>query len=123
MKIHRNGTGRAFAIAIVTAALVNGCGPMQYRAGRPFDPALLEQKLQVGKSGEADVRALLGEPYGQGKAMMPYQDSPRKLWSYFYDQATIDIGSGRMESQRRYLFVFFAGDRLDSYMWFNGDLR
>ena len=102
---------------------MNACAPIQYRAGRQFDPGQLEQKLQAGVSREADVRAILGEPFGQGRAIMPYQDAPRTVWSYFHDQTVIDLGNGKIDSRRQYLFVFFLCDRFDSYMWFNGDLR
>jgi hypothetical protein len=114
---------RGLAAAAVAAAALSGCGPMHYRAGTQFEPDLLEQRLKPDSSGEAEVRAALGEPYGRGRALMPYQDAPRTLWTYFFDQASIDIGSGKMESSRRYLFVFFRDGRLDSYMWFGADLR
>ncbi len=118
-----NARLRNLAIGALTAALTGGCGPMQYRAGTQFDPAILEKTLKPGVSAEAEVRAALGEPYGQGRALMPYQDAPRTLWSYFFDQASADIGSGKMQSNRRYLFVFFQDGRLDSYMWFDAELR
>ncbi len=114
---------RNLAIGALAAALMGGCGSMQYRVGTQFDTDMLEQNLKPGVSREAEVRAALGEPYGQGRALMPYQDTPRNVWSYFFDQASVDIGSGRMQSNRRYLFVFFQDGRLDSYMWFSADLR
>jgi len=123
MNIAQHAIVRAFALAALAATLLNACGPMQSRVGRQFDPGQLEQKLQVGVSTEADVRAVLGEPYGRGRAMMPYHDSPRVVWTYFHDQAVVDLGSGKMDSRRQYLFVFLLGDRFDSYMWFNGELR
>jgi hypothetical protein len=123
MRIVQHAIIHALALGVLAAALLNACGPIQYRAGRQFDPGQLERQLQAGVSRDADVHAILGEPYGQGRAMMPYHDSPRTVWSYFHDQSVIDLGNGKVDSRRQYLFVFFLGDRFDSYMWFNGELR
>jgi hypothetical protein len=114
---------RRLALGALAATLAAACGPIQSRVGRAFDAEQLEKKLQVGSSMEADVRSVLGEPFGRGKSMMPYHDSPRAMWTYFHDQAVVDIGSGKMDSRRQYLFVFFLNDRFDSYMWFNAELR
>ncbi len=123
MKIVRHPIIPVLALGALAVTLTSACGPIQSRTGRPFDPEQLERRLQVGVSTEADVRAILGEPFGQGSAMMPYHDSSRSMWTYFHDRALVDVGTGKMDAQRQYLFVFFLGDRFDSYMWFDAKLR
>lgn len=116
--------GAAWVIALaLVAAGIGGCGTLQVQAGRKFDPAALEQSLKVGASRQSDVKAALGEPYGEGRALMPFHESDRTVWTYFYDRGSIDASTLAMQDQRTYLFVFFAGDRLDGYMWFASELR
>jgi hypothetical protein len=120
--------GKALASAWVVAlvlgmAAMGGCGTVQIQAGSKFDPTLLEQSLKTGTSSQADVRAALGEPYGQGKALMPFHDSDRTVWTYFYERGSVDLASFATHDQRIYLFMFFAGDRFDGYMWFASELQ
>jgi hypothetical protein len=109
-------------LVLVTAG-IGGCGTVQIQAGNKFNPELLEQSLKAGVSTQADVKAALGEPYGQGRALMPFHESDRLVWTYFYERGSIDAASLATQDQRLYLFMFFAGDRLDGYMWFASELR
>ena len=95
---------------------------MHFETGRKFNPSLLEQSLKTGVSVQADVRRALGEPYGKGRALMPFHESDRTVWTYYYERGSFDMGSGETHDQRLYLFVFLAGDRLDGYMWFASKL-
>ena len=114
----------ASAVALVSGAVaIGGCGTVQIQAGRKFDPTLLEQSLKTGTSSQADAKAALGEPYGQGRALMPFHDSDRTVWTYFYERGSVDLASFATHDQRIYLFMFFAGDRFDGYMWFASELQ
>jgi hypothetical protein len=109
-------------IAVLSAG-IGGCGTVQIQGGTKFNPELLEQSLKTGVSKQADVKAALGEPYGQGRALMPYHESAQTVWTYFYEWGSIDAASMATQDQRIYLFMFFADDRLDGYMWFASELR
>lgn len=113
---------RALLATLVVAAAMSlmlaGCGPMEIRAGKEPNVGAL-QSLQAGKSTQRDVRALLGNPDGQGRSMFPWQDSPRTLWSYYYEEGVIDMGGSNSDDRRVFLFVFLDGDKYDGYMWFS----
>lgn len=113
---------RAGLAAAMASLLLAGCGSVRVEAGMPFDPNLLESELRPGISTRADVEAKLGRPYGQGGALLPFHDAPRQTWTYFHEVGNVDIGKGDMRDERVYLFVFFAGDKLDSYLWFTSAL-
>lgn len=95
---------------------------MQYETGVSFDPAAVGS-LQQGVATEADVRRVLGAPFGEGSAMMPYQDQPRLTWTYVYDTGMIDPMGGKGEDHLRYMFVFFRNGRMDGYLWFDSLAR
>jgi hypothetical protein len=109
-------------VAAALALLLTACGAIQIEGGAPFDPGKLESALSPGISTQLDVRQALGEPYGKGGAYLPFHDSPRSAWTYFYERGNVDLGKGGMNDERVYLFVFFAGDKFDSYMWFTSTL-
>jgi hypothetical protein len=112
----------AACAAVALASLLVACGTIQVEAGAPFDPAKLESVLRPGVSTQADVRQTLGEPYGKGGAFLPFHDSPRSAWTYFYERGSVDLAKGDMNDERIFLFVFFAEDKFDSYMWFTSAL-
>lgn len=112
----------AAVVVFALASLLAACGTMRFEAGAPFDPGKLESVLRPGISTQADVRAALGEPYGKGGALLPFHDAPRITWTYFQERGSIDMGKGDMMDERVYCFVFFAGDKFDSYLWFTGVL-
>jgi len=123
---HASHKGRGMARFLAVAALaagLGGCGTVQFAAGRSVDTGALEDTLKAGVSTAAEVRHVLGEPYGQGRALMPFQDSERMVWTYFHERGSVDAASGQMRDQRVYLFVFMKEDRFDGYMWFASELR
>lgn len=123
---HASRNGRGMARLLVVAALaaaLGGCGTVQFAAGRSVNTGALEGTLKAGVSTAAEVRHALGEPYGQGRALMPFQDSERAVWTYFHERGSVDATSGKMSDQRVYLFVFMKDDRFDGYMWFASELR
>jgi hypothetical protein len=91
---------------------VSGCS-INYRAGRLPDVASLETSLHPGKSTQEDVAKVLGEPFGKGKEMLPIGLKPRTLWSYYYEEGSLQ------DARRLFLFVFLDGDKYDGYMWFS----
>jgi len=109
-------------IATALAVMLSACGTIRIEAGAPFDTAKLEAALRPGISTQQDVKEALGEPYGKGGAFLPFHDAPRTAWTYFHERGGIDMGKGEMNDERVYLFVFFAGDKFDSYMWFTSAL-
>jgi hypothetical protein len=109
-------------VAAALAVLLTACGTIQVEAGAPFDPGKLESVLKPGASTQADVKNALGEPYGRGGAYLPFHDSPRTTWTYFFERGSADLGKGEMNDERIFLFVFFANDKFDSYMWFTSAL-
>jgi hypothetical protein len=104
------------AVAILVVGF-GGCAPIQFETGRKFDPDVLESSLHSGNSTQIDVRKMLGEPFGTGRALMPFQDTARTVWTYSYQRGSMDIGSGESDTDMLMLFVFFDGDRYDGYIW------
>ena len=96
-------------ISIVT----NGCVDMKYRVGTRPDPSVLETKLHVGESTSEEVVQALGRPDGKGAAMFTMYSQPSQLWSYYYEEGTME------EARRIFLFIFLNDDRYDGYMWFS----
>lgn len=120
----RSGIGSWCRLAVlVVAAGLSGCGTMQFESGRKVNAEVLEQSLKTGVSTVADVKQVLGEPFGQGRALMPFHETPRTVWTYYYEQGSADLGSGEMHDRRLYLFVFLVDNRYDGYMWFASTLQ
>lgn len=104
---------RWWALAL-SCAVLGGCvSQLQVVAGRKVDPGALEKSLQVGKSKAADIAALLGEPYGKGRELLPFRDRPRSVWQYYYEVGALD------DIRRTFVFVYLDGDRYDGYLWFS----
>ena len=99
---------------IATGLLAAGCGNIKLRAGNRVDVSALEQRLVMLQSTKADVRLMLGPPFGEGSSQMPTQLKAHTLWSYYYEEGTLS------DDRRMFLFVYFNPDGLyDGYMWFS----
>lgn len=118
----RGGPGERFGrlagislagLVIVLLFLAAGCLNIQLRIGNRPDTDMLERSLHLGESTAADVLAALGEPYGKGRTMLPIDTKPRTVWSYYYEEGTME------DARRIFLFVYFEQDRYDGYMWFS----
>lgn len=109
-------------LIFASAVLLAACGSLEFRSGGRFDPAVLETRLVPDQSGSRQVRAVLGQPFGRGSAMMPYHDGPRTVWTYYFEEGSVDPGSGKLRDHRRYLFVFLNDDVYEGYMWFDSHL-
>lgn len=104
---------RASRILVVAAVfLVAGCD-IKYRAFEPVNTAPLEGQLELGKANRADVRAALGEPTGSGRSMLPLDKKARTLWSYFYEEGSLETAGRTM------VLVYFDDDVLAGYLWFS----
>jgi len=105
----------ALAALALCAVGLTGCATVMFQAGRPLQDAEWREALQVGSSTREDVLRVLGEPVGQGRALLPIDesDSPRTVFTYYYEQATTQ------DARRLFLFVFLDGDRYDGYLWFS----
>jgi hypothetical protein len=97
------------------AALVTGCASIVVRGGRPLQTAGWQEALHVGTSTREEVMRVLGEPIGQGRALLPVDvgEDPRTVWTYYYEEATME------DARRLFLFVFLNGERYDGYLWFS----
>src|SRR5512144_1339717 len=116
-----NFRGSTVVLVAAVALSLAACGTINVEGGRPFDPSKLDSVLRPGVSTQQDVIAALGEPYGKGGALLPFHDRPRITWTYFAERGSVDMSLG-MNDERTYCFVFFAGDKFDSYMWFTSTL-
>lgn len=110
---------RGVVALLLAAGLVAGCGTINVRVGSRPDVGALQSTLRPGTSTQEQVRAALGEPYGRGRAMLPWHASPRTIWSYYYEETGVALGGGESDSRRIFLFVFLDGDRYDGHLWFS----
>ncbi|MFQ5656260.1 MAG: hypothetical protein ACE5G5_01815 [Candidatus Methylomirabilales bacterium] len=99
-------------IIAVAALLATGCN-VQVRMGKRPDLRALEDSLVIGESTAADVSAVLGQPQGVGRSMLPIASKPRTMWFYHYAEGTLENG------RQVFVFVYFDKDRYDGYMWFS----
>lgn len=105
---------RPFVSVIAAGLLAAGCGNIKVRAGDRPDVSALEERLAMLRSTKADVRLMLGPPFGQGSSQMPTQSKAHTLWSYYYEEGTLS------DDRRMFLFVYFNPDGVyDGYMWFS----
>ena len=83
------------------------------RTGSRPNVEVLESELKIGESTKDDVRYFLGKPFGQGMDLLPITRDGRSMWIYYYAVDSI------RHSRCLVLYVFFAGDRYDGYLWFS----
>jgi hypothetical protein len=115
------GRRSAHWLLLTCALIMTGCAPITFKGGRDFDPLPLGTSLKAGRATMDEVRSILGAPSGEGRAQLPYHDSPRVVWTYFADRGEIQLPSD-MKDERQYLFVYFDGERLDGWFWFDSRL-
>jgi hypothetical protein len=113
--IPRQSVALLFLVLAITLT-TSGCN-IQMRAGRLPDMQALEGSLQPGESTRLDVLRVLGEPFGRGREMLPIGQKPRTLWSYYYEEGSLQ------DDRRMFLFIFLDGDKYDGYMWFSSLLK
>jgi hypothetical protein len=101
--------GSLILISLIAAT----CTGIQLRTGEHPDANVLEKNLKFGESTPADVLRILGAPFGTGRVMFPTDSRPKTLWSYYYEESTME------ESRRIFLFVTFDENQYDGYMWFS----
>ena len=90
-------------------ALLGGCTTTL--GERPRYEALAS--LTRGESTEADVRRLLGEPFGQGQMRTGKVTEQREVWSY--EHAVVHSSS----TELGILLVLFDHGRYDGHLWFS----
>lgn len=105
---------RALSALLVVLALA-GCADIRIRMGTRPRVELLDTQLQVGSSTQADVRRLLGEPYGRGRSFLPIdpEQRPMSIWTYYFEEGDLS------DSRRVFLFVYLDEDVFRGYMWFS----
>lgn len=88
-----------------------GCANFRFYVSRQIDLDAIETKLRMKESTRKDVLDVLGPPEGKGREMLPMTPAPRTMWSYYYEEGTLQ------DSRRTFLFVYFDGDIFDGYFW------
>jgi len=88
-----------------------GCGNVRFYVSRQIDLDALESQLRIKESTRKDVLAVLGAPEGKGREMLPMTPAPRTMWSYYFEEGTLQ------DARRTFLFVYFDGDIFDGYFW------
>ncbi len=89
----------------------SGCGNIRFYVSHQIDLDAIETKLRMKESTREDVLAALGPPEGKGREMLPMTSAPRTMWSYYYEEGSLQ------DSRRTFLFVYFDGDIFDGYFW------
>jgi len=92
---------------------VAGCAVVQTRTGTKPNVGVLEGELRVGESTKDDVRYFLGHPFGQGRELLPITREGRVMWIYYYAEDSLP------RSRYLVLYIFFAGEHYDGYLWFS----
>ena len=108
-------------IGLVTVTLlINGCAKqIKFKIGRDTDISLLESRLIIGSSTREDVIAVLGVPHGKGRVMLPVDEAPRTIWSYYYEEDTVFLAGGENLFDFQMLFIYFKGNVYDGHMKFS----
>lgn len=88
-----------------------GCGNVRFYVSRQIELDAIESQLRMKESTRKDVLAVLGPPEGKGREMLPMTRVPRTMWSYYYEEGTLQ------DARRVFLFVYFDGDVFDGYFW------
>ncbi len=112
-KISWKKKGVTLTCLMAMMILAVGCADIRLRVGRLPDINALETSLKPGQSTREDVVNVLGEPFGKGKEMLPIGLKPRTLWSYYYEEGSLE------DDRHMFLFVFLDGEKYDGYMWFS----
>jgi hypothetical protein len=102
------------SFVLMTSIQMTGCSiNVNIKAGKKPDIDALEKTLTIGKSTEQDVLAALGDPIGKGGVIFPFMDMPKNSWTYYYEEGDLK------DDRRLFLFILFANQRYDGYMWFS----
>lgn len=109
---------RSVAFLVGVSLLTTACISARLEMGRRIDPQLLDARLRIGESTQADVLAVLGEPDGRGRGLLPIDAAPKTVWSYYYEEGLVESNALK-DSRRMFLWVYLDGDRYDGYMWFS----
>lgn len=102
---------RVFCLAAFLLLGCAGCGSVRFYVSRQVELEALDSKLRLSVSTRKDVLEVLGPPEGRGREMLPMSPAPRTMWSYYYEEGTLQ------DTRRVFLFVYFDGDLLDGYFW------
>ena len=116
----------SYALLFVFAWMVAGlsaCGTVNFERGEKIDTEKIERVLRAGEATQADVQQALGKPFGVGRALMPYHESVHTLWIYQYMRGSAGASSFEVDSDLTLLYVFFADDVVDGYVWGAGKLQ
>ncbi len=109
--VHRRAVSSVLVALIASLSLL-GCVQVKFRAGKAIELGRLAE-LSPGRSSAREVRDLLGDPFGEGRSMLPFQAKPLDVWTYYYEIGTMS------DSRRTFLFVYLDNGRYDGHMWFS----
>ena len=79
---------RTAAVLVLSLLMLAACADIKMRAGRKVDVEQVQQ-FTLGRSTAGEVRNKLGEPYGKGRAYLPYQQKHVDTWTYYYELGTL----------------------------------
>ena len=113
-----NGRVWLLGLVVLIAIASTACGTVRIEAGRLVDPSVLETQLRIGESTREDVRAALGAPLGEGRAMLPMDPGPRTVWSYAFAEVLVE-GVEAKDAREMSVWIYFDGNRYDGYLWFS----
>lgn len=72
---------------------------------QPAEHDLLDSSLRLEESSRANILSALGQPFGEGSALLPNESQPQTVWSYYYEEGSLQ------DPRRILLFVFFDEKR------------
>jgi hypothetical protein len=110
------------SLLLVALLVPAACGPVRVQTGTMVSSADLTAALHPGAT-KVELQARLGPPTATGRAMMPFHDQPHETWTYIAQNLVIDLGNPRLNADMMNVFIFFDGDRVETYLWFNSQLR
>jgi hypothetical protein len=97
----------------------SAAGVEQFLRGRGVG----QRDTRLAGVAQRQVEALLGKSFGVGRAMMPHHDDPRTVWTYYIKRGSVNLGSGAVHDDGRYLFVFLVDGVFEGYMWFDSKVQ
>jgi hypothetical protein len=113
---------------LLTVMLVVGCATQSAKTQAFSSIDQIESDLRRGITTKADVLLLLGEPDGDGALggfdalRGPDGAGKEPLDAWYYESIKISIMGG-LKINQQILLVFFEGDTVDGFLWFDSEAK
>jgi len=111
---------------LLTTMLVTGCATQSAKTQAFSNIDQFETDLRRGVTTRADVLLLLGEPDGDGALggfdtlRDPDDDEKEPLDAWYYESIQSSFIGG-LKVNQQILLVFFDGDTVDGFLWFDSE--